>query len=384
MVNNINRTGINLINNKINYSNYNSIHAIQHIGIGVNDHEKSWKFYRDILGFVVPVSKAHSEASRMGSLTDGIQKRKVVIALNLLGGAVIEIFQFTSKSVRPRPKIKWGDTGILGFSLKVRDIEKAAKSLKKAGAEILTKPDHMTPSGSLDWKQMFFKDPDGNILSLIQADEMLFSLKRRKANIGGIAVTSIGVSNMDRSLHYYKNVLGYSKIIYDWDGTDSNLSSIPGADKKMRRVMLTKPEGSTSLFRYFFKAGMIELIEVKSESQNRIFNNRGWGDQGIFELCFDVNEIGNTFKNLVNNGASPVLEPNIDAFDMGEETSALFGYVNDPDGLYIEIVEIAGFRIMNGIKFDLRKRGVNKPLSPFLMKMLRFAREKHTLTPQIV
>lgn len=368
---------------KKSINNYNKIHAIQHVGIGVTDHEKSWKFYRDILGFVVPVSKAHSEASRMGSLTDGVQKRKVVIALNLLGGAMIEIFQFTSKSVRPRPKIKWGDTGLLGFSLKVIDIEKATDSIRKAGAEIIARPGHMTASGNLGWKQMFFRDPDGNILSLIQADEMTFSLKRRRANIGGIAVTTIGVSDMDKSLQYYRNLLGYSKIIYDWKGIDSNLSNIPGADKKMRRVMLTKPEGSTSMFRYFFEAGMIELIEVEGNSQSKIFNNRGWGDQGIFELCFDVNEISKTYSHLVTNGASPVLEPNVDAFDMGEETSALFGYVKDPDGLFLELVEIAGFRILPGIKFDLRRRGVNRPLSPFIMKMIRFAREKETLTPQI-
>lgn len=369
------------INNSI--QNQPKVHAIQHIGIGVTDHAKAWSFYRDQLGFIVPVSKAHSEAARMGELTDGVQKRKVVIALNLLGGAMIEIFQFTSKSVRPRPKIQWGNTGILGFSLKVLDIHKAYIDLKKAGVEIITGPVDMLPAKNAGWKQMFFRDPDGNILSLIQSDDMKFSLRRRKANIGGIELTTIGVSDMDKSLNYYRNILGYSKIIYDWEGKDKNLKDIPGADRKLRRVLLTKPEGSTSMFRYFFKAGMIELIEVDEQNKVHTFKNRGWGDQGIFELCFDVNDIGGTFNNLVRNGARPVLEPNVEAFDMGEETSALFGYVNDPDGLFIEIVEIAGFRILPGVKFDLRKRGAHRPLSPFLMKLLRYARENKRVTVAI-
>ncbi|MFC2118641.1 VOC family protein, partial [Bacteroidota bacterium] len=166
------------------------------------------------------------------------------------------------------------------------------------------------------------------------------------------------------------------EVIYDWEGKDEGLNKIPGADKKMRRVMLTKPEGSTSLFRYYFEAGMIELVEIKEHIPNQIFAGRGWGDQGIFELCFDVNDIGRTYENLVTSGAKPVLEPNIDAFDMGEETTALFGYVNDPDNLFVELVEIAGFRISTNFKFDLRKRGAKKPLSPFLLKMLRFAADK--------
>ena len=361
---------------KINGSVLPKVHAIQHLGIGVMDHAENWRFYRDVLGFKVPVSRDHSEAGRMGSLTDGVQKRKVIIALNLLGGAMIEIFTFTSKDIRPRPEIKWGDAGILGFSLKVIDINKACEDLKNAGAEIITPPMDMTPAKDMGWKQMFFKDPDGNILNLIQSDKMNYSLKTRKANIGGITATTIGVSDMEKSLDYYKNLLGYSEVIYDWEGKDEKLNNIPGADKKMRRVMLTKPEGSTSLFRYYFEAGMIELVEVKENTTNEIFKGRGWGDQGVFELCFDVNEIGRTYENLINNGARPALEPNTDAFDMGEETSALFAYVKDPDNLYVELVEIAGFRISSNFKFDLRKRGAKKPLSPFLLKMLRFAADK--------
>ncbi len=359
------------------------VHAIQHIGIGVTNHAKVWSFYRDQLGFVVPVSKAHSEATRMGSLTDGVQKRKVVIALNLLGGAMVEIFQFTSKIVRPKPEIKWGNTGILGFSLKVMDINKAYTDLKNAGTEIITGPIDMLPAKNLGWKQLFFKDPEGNILSLIQSDDMKFSLKRRKANIGGIAVTTIGVSDMGKSLNYYRNLLGYSKIIYDWEGKDKSIADIPGAGRKLRRVMLTKPEGSTSMFRYFFEAGMIELVEVMEENKLNTFRNRDWGDQGIFELCFDVNDIGGTYNNLVRHGANAVLKPNVEAFDMGEETSALFGYVKDPDGLFVELVEIAGFKILSGVKFDLRKRGIGRPLSPFLMKLLRYAREKEKVAVTI-
>ncbi|MCK4231310.1 hypothetical protein KAX21_00040, partial [candidate division WOR-3 bacterium] len=71
------------------------ITALQHVGFGVADRERSWAFYRR-LGFDVPMSLNQSYASRMEPIVGGDYERKVVIAANLMGGAALELYEYLS------------------------------------------------------------------------------------------------------------------------------------------------------------------------------------------------------------------------------------------------------------------------------------------------
>jgi len=223
------------------------IHGLQHIGIGFKDLSKAWNFYRDVLGFDVPLSKSRRIADRMGKLTGGPQERSVVIALNLLGGALVEIFQFLSKDPLDAPDFHWGDLGILSIALKVRDIEKGYTQLKDRGVSIVNPPE------SLDVlpREMFFYDTEGNLLSLVQMPSCEFSLIGKNSNIGGILFPTIGVSDMEKSLRFYRDILGFNTVIYDYTGKDERLNSIPGAGGDQRRVLLKQNKKPTSLFNFY-------------------------------------------------------------------------------------------------------------------------------------
>lgn len=351
------------------------IHAIQHVGIGVKNLDVSWQFYRELLHFDVPLSRNQSEAARMGSLTDGVQQRKVIIALNLLGGGLIEIFQFTTKDPKPAPKVEWGNIGFLSFTMKVLDIEKAYRDFMKSGVDVLIPPSMIAPSEDLGWKHMYFRDPECNLLALSEMPEMSHALRRKGANIGGISYPTIGVSDMNVSLPFYRDLLGYQKVVYDWSGIDPCMNPVLGSERSMRRVLLARGRSPSSLFRYYLlDGGMLELVEVAGAQTNHIYAGRGWGDQGIMELCLDVSDIAATFNGLVKNGAQSVIEPNEEDFAMDGDSSALFAYVSDPDGTWIELAEIVSFPVFGGLKFDLRKRRTQKPLSPVILSLLRFAR----------
>lgn len=350
------------------------IHGIFHIGVGVRDLDVTWHFYRELLNFDVPLSRNQSKADRVGSLTGGIQERKVIIALNLLGGGLIEIFQFTTKDPKPGPKVEWGNTGFLSFTMKVLDIEKAWRDFQKEGVEVLTPPGRIASTEGLGWKHMYFRDPEHNLLALTEVPGMRHALKRRGANVGGILFPTIGVSDMERSLLFYGDLFGYRKVVCDWSGIDTGMNPVLGAAKTMRRVLLARDTDPSSLFRYYLDGGMLELVEVPGADTGHIYAGRGWGDQGIMELCFDVNYISATFQGLVEKGAQALVEPNEEDFEMDGNSSAFFAYVSDPDGTFIELAEIVSFPVFLGLKFDLRKRGPQKPLSPTLLRLLRFAR----------
>ena len=181
---------------------------------------------------------------------------------------------------------------------------------------------------------------------------------------------------MERSLEFYTNILDYSEVVYDWKGTDPMLASIPGGQRPMRRVLLHNPQPPTSFFSFYLDRGWIELVEVEGEKGKHIYYNRRWGDVGQMEICFDVYDIKATFDELKSRGAKPMLEPNIEDFDMGKGSTALFAYFADPDGTMIELAEPTKLKLTKKRHVDLRKRKPGKAFPRWLMKMSRFNRYK--------
>lgn len=75
-------------------------------------------------------------------------------------GGVLEIFEFSNKL--DAPPVKWNVPGPTHFTLAVRNVPKWYKILNSKGVEFLTEPQR---TGSTDW--VFLKDPDGNLIELI-------------------------------------------------------------------------------------------------------------------------------------------------------------------------------------------------------------------------
>ncbi|MBA7618422.1 hypothetical protein ES703_25748 [subsurface metagenome] len=350
------------------------INVLQHVGIAVSDRDRSWAFYRR-LGFDVPMTSDQSYITRLKPLTGGDYERKVVLAGNLMGGATIEIFQFTStEPVSYSKDWQWGDPGITAMALKVPDLVKALELFKETPDMLVAGPAPWSANPA--WKAALLKDPDGLLIYFVEIPGMNYSLRRSTDYVGGIVFASIAVSDMERSLDFYRQVLDYTDVLYDWNGTDPMLSAIPGGERPQRRVMLSDPRPSTSFFSFYLDRGMIELVEVEGSKAPHIFHGRRWGDIGKTEICFDVYDIRSTFEELVRRGAEPVIEPNLEDRDLGLGVSALFGYLADPDGTLIELSEPTRLRLIRKISLDLRKRKPGKAFPAWIMKLSRFNRYK--------
>ncbi len=350
------------------------ITAMQHFGFGVADRDSSWAFYRK-LGFDVPMSFNQSKASRMEPLVGGNYERKVVIAANLLGGATLELYQYVSTTPKPFPSDwKWGNPGINATALKVTNLKAALELFAASPDSILVGPTNFTPKP--EWKAAIIKDPDNLLLYLMEIPGMNYSLRRKKDTVGGAIFPTVAVSDMKSSLEFYRNILNYDEVVYDWKGVDPMLSAFPGGKRPLRRVLLRNPRPSTSFFSFYLDRGMIELVEVEGEKGKHIYAGRRWGDIGQMEICFDVYDIHSTFKELERRGAKPMLEPNTEDFDMGHGSSALFAYFADPDGTMIELAEALKLKITKNRGIDLRKREEGKAFPAWLMKMSRFNRYK--------
>lgn len=315
------------------------INGIQHIGIGVRNRDNSFDFYNNVLGFSVPISKHTGNCRGVVPIIKEDQQRNVVIALNPYGGGLVEIFQYiTRKPVPPPPEVDFSYNGFLFYGLKVRNIEGAFNKIKEQGGEALTPRNTFSPMESFGWNTGVFKDPDGIYGILLEYPGSNVGYGRGKTRIGGVEYIAIGVSDIKTSIDFYKNILGYDRIIYQWEGTCPEWEVLFGKNRMLKRALMARSSKPSGTFRHFLRGGMIELIEVEGNTGKHNFEGRTWGDIGLMELCFDVTDIEKTLKDITRRGAEIIVPPYKQ--DMGMNTFATFSYIKDPDGSLLEFADI--------------------------------------------
>ncbi|WBW94872.1 VOC family protein [Oceanirhabdus sp. W0125-5] len=138
------------------------IRSISHVGLTVSNFEKAVKWYSTMFGFkliseqtlstkeveeLYPLYKLHNTSIRFGFL-------------RVPKGGVLEIFEFNNPS--PSSHVEWNKPGYTHFTLDVKNIPKWYKNLKSKGVFFFMEPQK---TEGTDW--IFLKDPDGNLIELI-------------------------------------------------------------------------------------------------------------------------------------------------------------------------------------------------------------------------
>lgn len=343
------------------------ITGIQQVGIGVEDIESAWKWYRSWFGTDVPVFDDEADAELMVRYTGGsVESRRAVLALNMSGGGGFEIWQFTSRKPENATfQIEYGDLGINAVKMKCRDVEEAYRHFTEREcenlSELFTLPDH-----SLSFQ---IKDPFGNRFQIVKGDSWFGNTG---TPTGGVCGVMIGVSDIDRALPIYREALGFDQIIYDETGTFEDLDT----SNAFRRVLLRKKEASSGAFSRLFGHIDVELIECRNRRQKSIYEGRYWGDPGFIHVCFDVIDMDDLKIRLEGLGF-PFTVDSASTFDMGE-ASGRFSYIEYPDKTLLEFVQAHKVPVMKrwGWYINLRKRSDQKPLRDWMLRFMSFSRRK--------
>jgi len=346
------------------------IYGIQQIGVGVPDAEAAFKWYATKLGSDVSVFDDDNTATYMAKYMGGKpRKKRAILAMNMQGGSGYEIWQHTEHTpTPPMEKIKVGDLGISSIKIKAKNLQKCYDTLKAKGVTIISdiQPDPDGPNS------FYIQDPYDNVIQIKEFS----SWYTKKLDIGGIFGCTIGVSDIDESLKLYKDILGYDKVIYDKTDSFDDLKGLNGGGDTFRRVLLGHSQTRVGGFSKLFGESQIELIQTKSRTPVKIFENRYWGDIGFIHLCFDIRNMNALVEEVAAKGF-PFQVLSDASFDMGD-ANGHWGYLEDPDGTLIEFVETHKVPLIKKINWsiNLKKREPTKPLPNWLIKAMSFNRVK--------
>ena len=135
--------------------------------------------------------------------------------------------------------------------------------------------------------------------------------------------TGIVVTDMERSLEFYRDIMGLKPVI---DFTEKGqfidtISNAGGID--LRMVKLIAEDG-----------GMIELLHYVSHPQPNRGENKLY-ETGPTHVAFTVDDVDKTYAQWSAKGVTCNSEP-----VMAPDGKAKVFFCQDPDGTYLEIVQI--------------------------------------------
>lgn len=354
------------------------ISGIQQMGIGVRDVAKAWRWYKRFFGTDAIIFDERAPAEYMLPYTGGKPRnRRAVLAMNLQGGGGFEIWQH--RDFEPRAadfKILPGDYGVFACKIKCKNALATHKRYEKMGAQVSRV--YQDPMG----RNFFYVcDPDENVFQLVEVSGRSFWFRNENKPTGGVYGAVVGCADMEATIRFYKQMLGYDKVCSDTTEVFADLEMMGCPGQKFRRVLLAHSASRTGGFSRLLGPSEIELIQAldRPEPARKIFENRFWGELGFIQICYDVRHIDAIREKALEVGSAFTVDsirqnPN---FDMGD-AAGHFAYNEDPSGTLIEYVETCRVPVMKkwGLYLNLQRFNANKPLPNWLVKALRFTRKK--------
>lgn len=353
-----------------------NIAGIQQVGIGVENLYEAWKYYIELFQMDIRILEDNKVAELMLPYTGGKpQRRHAAIAVNMQGGGGFEVWQYAERKPQPLSfELQMGDLGVLVCKIRSRDVARAFAFFSR-------NPKARLVGGlnkNIDDSQTFYlQDPFGNLFQVVQ-DDYLFKDEGRLT--GGVAGVTIGVSDIERAMTVYRDILGYDTILADETGLFPDYAALPGGTGGFLRRLLGHSHPRKGSFCELFGPSNIELVQSLERTPRKLYEGRYWGDPGFIQVCFDIRNMEELGRHCAALGYPFTVDTTQrfsggSSFDMGD-AAGQFAYIEDPDGTLIEFVETHKVPLVKrlGLSINLQNRDPEKPLPRWMLKALSLMR----------
>lgn len=350
-----------------------TIAGIQQIGLGSEDFQQYKEWYAEMFQIDIRLMEDDSYTEIPFPLSgDAPQKRKACININIQGGGGLKICQHTERKPQHIAfDLQLGDLGIFIAKLKSSNISAYHEELSAKYKNI--SQIYMDPRGI---PTFYLHDPAGNCFQIVE-DNYIFMDDNKYS--GGVTGASIGVSDMERSLLFYRDILGYDTILYDKTGIFSDWQTLRGGNRPYRRILLARSQPLQGSFSELYGNSTLELVQALDRTPRKIYEDRCWGDPGFIHVGFDIANMKEFERhcNQYNVKFFPNGDSSLSNSDM-EQPAIQFAYIEDPDGTIIEFVEACRIPLIGSLNIglDLRKYDRSKPLPKIFFQIMKLNKIK--------
>ena len=300
--------------------------SVHHVAIGVQNLKTMKAFYQNILEFNrVFLEFEESEHEIMHEV---LRMSHVVFSGIIFNqeeeGILVELIKMTDPDPRPiRKDFRYGDIGVSKITIGVSDLDYLYRKLEgKIG--FCSKPKLAKVPGWGDYYFVYFRDLEGNLIEFVSESSGQFRYR-----FGGVRSVGVGVTDLKRSMSFYRKHLGLDRVVIDSHESFSGLvDEVSGGTRtQVRSCVLANSKASN----------MVELFEVIRPRGRSIPFGTNFGDFGYLQICFSCNDIEEVAAYCETEGIEFLSKPQL--MDDGiPEHKGSFLYAKDPDGIPIEFL----------------------------------------------
>ena len=302
--------------------------SVTRVALTVSDMERSLAFYRDILGFRV-VADTEVVGPEWERLT-GVFGVRIRITRIRLGDESLELWEYLASPGRPAPvDSRSNDRWFQHVAIIVSDMDSAYRVLRahrvrqaSTGPQLLPK----TIPNAAGIRAFYFRDPDGHPLEILQfpPDKGDPRWQRKDRLFLGIDHTAIVVASTERSLRFYRDLLGFRVAgeSENFGAEQAHLNNVEGAH--LRITGLRAPGGGPG----------VEFLEYLAPRDGRAYPaDERPSDLVHWQTTVAVPGLGALVGRLRQAGSPEVSRP------AGNPDSGQGVLFRDPDGHTVRLVE---------------------------------------------
>ena len=313
-------------------TNFAQVKKVDAPGVTVKDMNTSIKFYSEVLGF-----KKVSDEEFTGEpyeRLEGIFGLHIRVVRMQLGDEQIELTDYLTSGGRSIPQeAKPNDLSFQHIAVVVSDMEKAYDQLRTYNVEFVSTAPQTLPKtiiGAEGIKAFYFHDPDNHNLELIYFPKGKGQVKWQNSNgkiFLGIDHTAIGISNTEKSLAFYNDLLGIERKgeSFNFGTEQEHLNNVEGASLHITGLRSAAGPGIEFLQYLIPGAGKQYPADTKAN------------DLWYWQTTLIVDDAEALYNKLINANYSFVSKQLV-TIKINHTTSKSF-IVKDPDGHAMMLVE---------------------------------------------